>query len=320
MKVRLTDYEVDITASHLLLLFDLIQTTQWKGWMVDDCPLEPSVIGKSKEECNASELFLLFLLRRIQDNIMLMRTSSTLPFVQYPLPTCQGILRGVLLICSRHPAVIQSASFFAYLMYLYYNMYRESLVVVADSSIYSAEEGEESTAQTDDVSGLLAKGPIQVKDEGLITEEDHIAKNKLDCRGHIIGEVDETQSKHLKKLMLSAWLICKHASLGIATLISLLPDSKFETCTVASYMEDLSQLTSYLKESSFVAPQGKSWFSSNDILFLLWNMMISVLTIKHIGGIIFVANSITIILQRLTKIAGQNAFIAGYPFSLVCNA
>lgn len=234
-----------------------------------------------------------------------MHASSSVPFIQYPLPTCQGILRGLLLICSNHPSILHRSTFF-HLLYLYYNIYRESLVIVADSSIYSTEE----ESQGDDVSNLLAKGPIQVEDEGLITEEDHIAKNKLDCRGHIIGEADETQAKHLKKLMLTAWLVCKHSSMGIATLLTLLPDSKFESNTAAIYVEDLGQLTSFLKESSFRVP-AYNWLHNTDILFLLWNMLISVLTIKHIGGIIFVADAITTILQRLSKLSHQNAFIAG---------
>ena len=39
-------------------------------------------------------------------------------------------------------------------------------------------------------------------------------------------------------------------------------------------------------------------------------LLSSVLTIKHIGGIIYVANAITLILQRLTHIANQSVFIA----------
>lgn len=290
----------------------MIQSTNWDGWLDSNiqCTSSELLLHKSLQECTMAEQFLLYLLSLLQSDLKTMHSSVDLPFTQYPISSCQGVLRGLLLICTRHPSVLTTSTLFTYFIFLYYNIYRESLVIVADSSIYSSEE--EESAGGDDLSELLAKGPIQVEDEGLITEEDHIAKNKLDCRGHIIGEADPIQAKHLKKLMLASWLICKHSSQGIATLLSLLPDSRFETCSDAVYIEDLRQLDSYLKKDSFVLSSETCWFSNQDILYLLWNMLISVLTIKHIGGILFVADSITLILQRLTKIALQNAFIAGY--------
>lgn len=302
---RLTDYEVDITASHLSLLYDCIEQTQWKGWCknsINDDSFSTLIFSKPSNECDVSELFLLYLMNLVQLNIISMHQSASLPFIDYPLPTCQGILRGLILICTKHSSLLENISFFRYLLFLFYHVYHESLTIIADTAIFTPDENE-----GDD---LLAKGPIQVQDEGLITKEDHIAKNKLDCRGHIIGEADEKQTKQLKKLMLTAWLLCKHSSLGISSLLSLLPDTKFSDCETIPTTEDLSQLDSYLKEEVYQITSTKQWLTSHDILYLVWNLLSSVLTIKHIGGIIYVANAITLILQRLTHIANQSVFIA----------
>ena len=117
-------------------------------------------------------------------------------------------------------------------------------------------------------------------------------------------------SKQFKKFMLTAWLLCKHSSWGISSLLSLLPDTKFSDCETIPTTEDLSLLDSYLKEEVYQITSTKQWLTSHDILYLVWNLLSSVLTIKHIGGIIYVANAITLILQRLTHIANQSVFIA----------
>ena len=53
--------------------------------------------------------------------------------------------------------------------------------------------------------------------------------------------------------------------------------------------------------------------SNQDILFIVWDILMSVLTIKHIGGIVFVAESIAKIITRFTKMVGVNDFLASLP-------
>ena len=188
-------------------------------------------------------------------------------------------------------------------------------------------------------------------DETKITEADHIAKNKLDCRGHIIGKTTPEESLHLMRLMLSCWLNCKYAALAIAQLIVLLPDSCFEGSISHSqkrekkenddddddddvekeedvYLNDLRSIQSWfantnisdMKNEYYDGDNGdtemmkiNAHLSKKDVVYIVWNLLVSVLTIKHIGGIVFVAESIAAIITRFTKMVGVNDFVASLP-------
>ena len=171
-----------------------------------------------------------------------------------------------------------------------------------------------------------------------ITPADHIAKNKLDCRGHIIGEADPQQTLHLKQLMLTCWLTCKHSSLALAQLVTMLPDSTFENGSEsgsesgsksidtndannhANLIADLEHVTSFLNASD---PQelclegSESRLRDRDVVFLVWDLLVSVLTIKHIGGIVFVAEAIAQIVRRLSALVAVNGFLSSLPGSFV---
>ena len=54
----------------------------------------------------------------------------------------------------------------------------------------------------------------------------------------------------------------------------------------------------------------RTQMDDHDILFLLLDLLTSMLTIKHIGGIVYVADAITRLLIRLGKVNQKNTFIA----------
>ena len=159
---------------------------------------------------------------------------------------------------------------------------------------------------------LLSKGPVQVEDSGVISAEDHIAKDKLDCRGHLIGAAGGEEARRLKELMLSCWLICKHASEGMATLFEIAPDSLFAVSTTVVSEADVRGLHSYLEEASLNETVLATRVSvvDSDVLFLLLDLLTSMLTIKHIGGIVYVAEAITRLLIRLGRVNQKNTFVA----------
>ena len=159
---------------------------------------------------------------------------------------------------------------------------------------------------------LLSKGPVQVEDSGVISAEDHIAKDKLDCRGHLIGAAGGEEARRLKELMLSCWLICKHASEGMATLFEIAPDSLFAASTMVVSEADVHGLHSYLEEASLNETVLATRVSvvDSDVLFLLLDLLTSMLTIKHIGGIVYVAEAITRLLIRLGRVNQKNTFVA----------
>ena len=159
---------------------------------------------------------------------------------------------------------------------------------------------------------LLSKGPVQVEDSGVISAEDHIAKDKLDCRGHLIGAAGGEEARRLKELMLSCWLICKHASEGMATLFEIAPDSLFAASTTVVSEADVRGLHSYLEEASLNETVLATRVSvvDSDVLFLLLDLLTSMLTIKHIGGIVYVAEAITRLLIRLGRVNQKNTFVA----------
>lgn len=159
---------------------------------------------------------------------------------------------------------------------------------------------------------LLSKGPVQVEDSGVISAEDHIAKDKLDCRGHLIGAAGGEEARRLKELMLSCWLICKHASEGMATLFEIAPDSLFAASTMVVSEMDVRGLHSYLEEASLseTVLATRASVVDSDVLFLLLDLLTSMLTIKHIGGIVYVAEAITRLLIRLGRVNQKNTFVA----------
>lgn len=159
---------------------------------------------------------------------------------------------------------------------------------------------------------LLSKGPVQVEDSGVISAEDHIAKDKLDCRGHLIGAAGGEEARRLKELMLSCWLICKHASEGMATLFEIAPDSLFAASTMVVSETDVRGLHSYLEEASLneTVLATRASVVDSDVLFLLLDLLTSMLTIKHIGGIVYVAEAITRLLIRLGRVNQKNTFVA----------
>ena len=211
-----------------------------------------------------------------------------------------------------------------------------------DEVASTTKEGEENEDEEEKgMKELLSKGPVHAfsiqsqngdveRDETVITESDHIAKNKLDCRGHIIGETTPEQSRHLMRLMLSCWLNCKYASLAIAEMFVLLPDACFEVAsgqegwTDQCMVKDLRKVKSWFAgvysfeeeandNGSDVNVGTLPHLSNQDILFVVWDILMSVLTIKHIGGIVFVAEAIAKIITRFTKMVGVNDFLASLP-------
>ena len=167
-----------------------------------------------------------------------------------------------------------------------------------------------------------------------ITPSEHIAKNKLDCRGHIIGVADRQQTLLLKQLMLTCWLTCKHSSLALAQLVTMLPDSAFESGSEsgsksidandvnnhANLIADLEHVTSFLNASDpheLCLEGSESRLRDCDVVFLVWDLLVSVLTIKHIGGIVFVAEAIAQIVRRLSALVAVNGFLSSLPGSFV---
>lgn len=250
---------------------------------------------------------MIHLVTTLTRDIQAMAASSTLPFSQRTQPSCQGATAAFTMLMQNHPSVFCDAPrvYWSILFYLFH-LYKASLSVVADSSICEEEEGEDA------MKDLLSKGPIQPEDSGVVTKEDHIAKDKLDCRGHLIGSADAEEAKRLKELMLSCWLICKHASEGIATLFEITQDGSFGSNSSVATEQDVNCLHSYLSDA--VLDESvlgtRTQMEDHDILFLLLDLLTSMLTIKHIGGIVYVADAITRLLIRLGKVNQKNTFIA----------
>lgn len=275
---------------------------------------------------------MVHLVTVLKSAIAAMRVSNALPFRQRVPPTCQGVIAALTLLMTHHAAFFCRATRVLWsCLFFLYHLYKESLSVVADSSIYKEDEGDDN----DDDAGntvddavddagemneegeavlkeLLSKGPVQVEDSGVISAEDHIAKDKLDCRGHLIGAAGGEEARRLKELMLSCWLICKHASEGMATLFEIAPDSLFAASTMVVSEADMRGLHSYLEEASLneTVLATRASVVDSDVLFLLLDLLTSMLTIKHIGGIVYVAEAITRLLIRLGRVNQKNTFVA----------
>lgn len=278
------------------------------------------------------ERVMVHLVTVLKSAIAAMRVSNALPFRQRVPPTCQGVIAALTLLMTHHAAFFCRATRVLWsCLFFLYHLYKESLSVVADSSIYKEDEGDDN----DDDAGntvddavddagemneegeavlkeLLSKGPVQVEDSGVISAEDHIAKDKLDCRGHLIGAAGGEEARRLKELMLSCWLICKHASEGMATLFEIAPDSLFAASTMVVSEADMRGLHSYLEEASLneTVLATRASVVDSDVLFLLLDLLTSMLTIKHIGGIVYVAEAITRLLIRLGRVNQKNTFVA----------
>lgn len=275
---------------------------------------------------------MVHLLTVLKNAITAMRASNALSFRQRTPPTCQGVLAAITLLMTHHAAFFCGASrvLWSSLFYLYH-LYKESLSIVADSSICEDDDpdddamsdagddpGDDAVDDAVDDTGdavlkeLLSKGPVQVEDSGVISAEDHIAKDKLDCRGHLIGAADGEEARRLKELMLSCWLICKHASEGMATLFEIMPDALFATSTAVVAETEVRGLHSYLEEANLneVVLTTRANVDDSDVLFLLLDLLTSMLTIKHIGGIVYVADAITRLLIRLGRLNQKNTYIA----------
>lgn len=264
-----------------------------------------------------NQKFLVMLLDFIEKDVEAMNRCEGKSFTEYPLLQSQGIVSGLEGILKSHPECVNEIGVFRAILKLVFRLYRTTLTVVADSQINEKEEDESRE--------LLSKGPIQAIPEDLtiITETDHIAKNKLDCRGHIIGFYSPSQTLHLKRLMLSCWLTCKHSSLTISQMVALLPDTGFESNQShnTNCLNDLEDTGSFLSSSDPFQLESRGDSASpchlfnNDVVCLLWDLLGSVLTIKHIGGIIFVAEAITRIVHRLTALITVNNFVSSLPGS-----
>lgn len=279
---------------------------------------------------------MVHLLTVLKNAIASMRASNALSFNQRTPPTCQGVLAAITLLMTHHAAFFCNAPrvLWSSLFYLYH-LYKESLSIVADSSICEDDEagddagddacddalddtGDDTLNDACDDTGdvvlkeLLSKGPVQVEDSGIISAEDHIAKDKLDCRGHLIGAAGGEEARRLKELMLSCWLICKHASEGMATLFEIMPDSLFAASTAVVGETEVRELHSYLEETTLseTVLTTRANVDDSDVLFLLLDLLTSMLTIKHIGGIVYVADAITRLLIRLGRLNQKNTFIA----------
>ena len=278
------------------------------------------------------ERVMVHLVTVLKSAIAAMRVSNALPFRQRVPPTCQGVIAALTLLMTHHAAFFCRATRVLWsCLFFLYHLYKESLSVVADSSICEEDEGDDN----DDDAGntvdnavddagemneegevvlkeLLSKGPVQVEDSGVISAEDHIAKDKLDCRGHLIGAAGGEEARRLKELMLSCWLICKHASEGMATLFEIAPDSLFAASTTVVSETDVRGLHSYLEEASLneTVLATRASVVDSDVLFLLLDLLTSMLTIKHIGGIVYVAEAITRLLIRLGRVNQKNTFVA----------
>ena len=278
------------------------------------------------------ERVMVHLVTVLKSAIAAMRVSNALPFRQRVPPTCQGVIAALTLLMTHHAAFFCRATRVLWsCLFFLYHLYKESLSVVADSSICKEDEGDDN----DDDAGntvdnavddagemneegevvlkeLLSKGPVQVEDSGVISAEDHIAKDKLDCRGHLIGAAGGEEARRLKELMLSCWLICKHASEGMATLFEIAPDSLFAASTMVVSETDVRGLHSYLEEASLneTVLATRASVVDSDVLFLLLDLLTSMLTIKHIGGIVYVAEAITRLLIRLGRVNQKNTFVA----------
>lgn len=283
-KEHLTDYEVDITATHLASYFALVQ------------PNGDSTFS------DASLSLLDRFVRRIDEDAAKMHESSD--FVSYFIPTCQSALRALSLILSSYPSLLDDKKRCKVLLKSSFMIFHETLNVVADSDIFASEESSD-----DPLSSLLSKGPIQPSlGTNSPSENIPIAKNKLDCRGHIIGEADPQQTERLKRLMLSSWLTCKHSVLLLSSIVTLLGDKSFEKNKEAR-LPALDAVRTYLRND--VVEANECVLTTDDVIFLVWDLLSSMLTIKHIGGIVFVADAITSILKRVTSLGQWNSVLAG---------
>lgn len=275
------------------------------------------------------ERVMVHLVTVLKSAIAAMRVSNALPFRQRVPPTCQGVIAALTLLMTHHAAFFCRATRVLWsCLFFLYHLYKESLSVVADSSICEEDDNDDDAGNTVDdavddagemneegeavLKELLSKGPVQVEDSGVISAEDHIAKDKLDCRGHLIGAAGGEEARRLKELMLSCWLICKHASEGMATLFEIAPDSLFAASTMVVSETDMRGLHSYLEEASLneTVLATRASVVDSDVLFLLLDLLTSMLTIKHIGGIVYVAEAITRLLIRLGRVNQKNTFVA----------
>lgn len=275
------------------------------------------------------ERVMVHLVTVLKSAIAAMRVSNALPFRQRVPPTCQGVIAALTLLMTHHAAFFCRATRVLWsCLFFLYHLYKESLSVVADSSICEEDDNDDYAGNTVDdavddagemneegevvLKELLSKGPVQVEDSGVISAEDHIAKDKLDCRGHLIGAAGGEEARRLKELMLSCWLICKHASEGMATLFEIAPDSLFAASTMVVSETDVRGLHSYLEEASLneTVLATRASVVDSDVLFLLLDLLTSMLTIKHIGGIVYVAEAITRLLIRLGRVNQKNTFVA----------
>ena len=282
------------------------------------------------------ERVMVHLVTVLKSAIAAMRVSNALPFRQRVPPTCQGVIAALTLLMTHHAAFFCRATRVLWsCLFFLYHLYKESLSVVADSSICEEDDNDDDAGNTVDDAGntvddavddagemneegeavlkeLLSKGPVQVEDSGVISAEDHIAKDKLDCRGHLIGAAGGEEARRLKELMLSCWLICKHASEGMATLFEIAPDSLFAASTMVVSETDVRGLHNYLEEASLneTVLATRASVVDSDVLFLLLDLLTSMLTIKHIGGIVYVAEAITRLLIRLGRVNQKNTFVA----------
>ena len=114
---------------------------------------------------SVSQWFLALLVMRIEKDIASMESSQGHDFTEYPTLRCAGLLGGLEAILRTHPECVETKRTYRAVLKRVFQIYRQTLSVVADAEINDHGE-EEEDGEVEDMKSLLSKGPVQAIPEG----------------------------------------------------------------------------------------------------------------------------------------------------------
>lgn len=94
-------------------------------------------------------------------------------FTEYPPLRCAGLLGGLEAILRTYPECVETKRTYRAVLKRVFQIYRETLSVVADAEINDHGEEEE---EMEDLKELLSKGPVQAIPEGSVSRESWLWK------------------------------------------------------------------------------------------------------------------------------------------------
>lgn len=110
---------------------------------------------------------------RVEKDITSMESCQGRDFTEYPPLHCAGLLGGLEAILRTHPECVETKRTYRAVLKRVFQIYRETLSVVADAEINDHGEEEE---EMEDLKELLSKGPVQAIPEGSVSRENWLWK------------------------------------------------------------------------------------------------------------------------------------------------